>query len=191
MAARPGLAWIIAEWRRLVSDPGTAVWTDDEAQALLERHQEVHVHTPLIPMPQPEGGSTVWKVYVLPGPYWEEPTSGTQWFRITDANGSVIPSSAYTLDAREGVVTFNQDQQGKDLYVTGRRYDFFSAAGDAWLEAAATKADLYDFKADGGTFSRSQWFKHCQSMAEWCYRQAPPKLARVMRADVWDDGVDL
>jgi len=59
-----------------------------------------------------------------------------------------------------------------------------SAAGDAWLELASTKAEFYQFAADGARYNREQWFDHCLRMANMYYRQGRPNLARVRRGDI-------
>lgn len=184
---RAGMAWLIAEFRRLCGNAGTEVWTDQEVQDILDRHAVVHVHTPLLPLPEPEGGSTVWKAYSLPGRYWEGPESGTAEWRITDDRGQVLDPATYDVDPRHGVVVFSTDQAGSARYVTGRRYDLFGAAADGWLELAAAKADLYGFAAGGERFDRQQWFDHCVRMAAELRRLAEPQVVRLQRADILPD----
>jgi len=40
-----------------------------------------------------------------------------------------------------------------------------AAAAIGWRELMAAKASYFDFSTDGQSFSRSQWFKHCELMA--------------------------
>lgn len=51
-----------------------------------------------------------------------------------------------------------------DWYPT---YDLNAAAADVWEEKAASIAALYDFKADGGDYSRSQAHEHAKKMAKY------------------------
>lgn len=44
-------------------------------------------------------------------------------------------------------------------------YDIYAAAGDIWEEKAAAVASLYDFKADGGDYARSQRYEQYMKMA--------------------------
>lgn len=40
-------------------------------------------------------------------------------------------------------------------------YDFHRAAAKIWLEKAGTNAHRYDYSADGGKYSESQWYEMC------------------------------
>lgn len=46
-------------------------------------------------------------------------------------------------------------------------YDFHAAAGEIWADKAGAVAHLYTFGADGGNFSRSQWYDHCMKQARY------------------------
>lgn len=46
-------------------------------------------------------------------------------------------------------------------------YDLHAAAADIWLEKAAAIADEFTFKADGGSYSRSDKVKHYKSQAQF------------------------
>lgn len=46
-------------------------------------------------------------------------------------------------------------------------YDLHAAAADIWGEKASAVAKEFDFKADGGSFSRSQKVKHCKEQARF------------------------
>lgn len=40
-------------------------------------------------------------------------------------------------------------------------YDLYAIAATVWDEKAALTAEGYDFAAEGGSFSRSQHYRHC------------------------------
>lgn len=44
-------------------------------------------------------------------------------------------------------------------------YDLHAAAGDCWEEKAAAVANLYDFAADGGNYSRSNQYEQYMAQA--------------------------
>lgn len=46
-------------------------------------------------------------------------------------------------------------------------YDLHAAAADIWEEKAGTVSDEFDFKADGGSFSRKQKKEMYQENARW------------------------
>lgn len=49
-------------------------------------------------------------------------------------------------------------------------YDLHAAAADIWEEKAAATSELFDFQADGGSFTRSQ--KHQQHMQQARYHRS-------------------
>lgn len=46
-------------------------------------------------------------------------------------------------------------------------YDLHAAAADVWEEKAAKAAQDYDFKADGGSYNRSQVYEQFMKQARW------------------------
>lgn len=61
-------------------------------------------------------------------------------------------------------------------------YDLNAAAAEIWQEKAATLAALYDFKADGGDYSRSQAYEQAQKQARY-YRSR--RASKTMTAVQW------
>jgi hypothetical protein len=182
-AGRAGMSDLVARWRRMVDDGGTAVWTADEAQELLDTFRtDVYGHE-LTPAPQYVSGTTVWKVHLAGFENLETAASGTAGFRLYDANGSAI-SSGFTADYLRGIFTFAADQRGSARYVDARSYDLNAAAAAGWREWMASKASLYRFSADGASYDRNQWFDHCQKMADYYDRLSKPSVTTLTRADV-------
>lgn len=182
-AGRAGMSDLIARWRRMVDDQGTAVWTADEAQELLDTFRtDVYAHE-LTPASQHVSGTTVWKVYFSDFENLETAASGTAGFRLFDANGSAI-SSGFTPDYLRGIFTFASDQQGSARYVDARSYDLHAAAAAGWREWMASKASLYHFSADGASYDRQQWFAHCAQMAAYYDRLSKPSVTTLTRADL-------
>lgn len=181
--ARAGMSNLISRWRRMVDDAGTAVWSDDQAQELLDDNR-VTVYSESLASIAQDIGSTVYLVYYSRYSNHEELASGTTVWRLFDANGSTIGTANYSVDYQRGVVTFAADQQGSARYLDARSYDLAGAAADAWRQRAAMQADGYDFSADGASFNRSQWFKHCQQMAEGYDRQRVTTVSLMTRSDL-------
>lgn len=167
MAARAGMVNLISRWRRMVDDAGTAVWSDDAAQQILDANRITFWTDPVAPRPEHVDGSTSYTVYALRRRNLEELTSGSACWRLFDGTGATIGTADYSVDYLVGVVTFAADQAGSARYLNGREYDLNGAAADAWRERAAGKAGSYDFQADGGRFDRSQWFDHCIKLADY------------------------
>ena len=182
-AGRAGMSDLIARWRRMVDDQGTAVWSADEAQELLDTFRvDVYGHE-LTPAPQYVSGTTVWKVHLCNFENLETAASGTAGFRLFDANGSAI-SSGFTADYLRGIFTFAADQRGSARYVDARSYDLNAAAAAGWREWMASKAGMYHFSADGASYDRQQWFAHCAQMAAYYDRLSKPSVTTLTRADV-------
>ena len=207
--ARSGMSNLITRWRRMVDDAGTAVWSDDQAQGLLDDHRVTIYGDRLDSIAQDTGASVTYKVYHSRYGNMEELTSGSEvWrlfdaqgstigtaaytvdyhgsevWRLFDAQGSTIGTAAYTVDYQSGVVSFTADQMGSARYLDFRAYDLAGAAADAWRQRAGMQADGYDFTADGSSFKRSQWFDHCQRMAAIYDQQRVTTVTTLLRSDV-------
>ena len=167
MAARTGMANLISRWRRMVDDTGTATWSDDQAQQILDVNRTDFWWDSMAPVPEQSGGSTIYMTYLLRRQNLEELSSGSVYWRVFDGAGTTIGTANYAVDYLTGIITFASDQMGSARFLTGRAFDLNGAAADAWRERAASKASTYNFQADGGRFDRAQWFDHCLKMAEY------------------------
>jgi hypothetical protein len=165
MAARSGMTNLISRFRSLVDDAGTAAFTDDRAQAILDGERFDFYQEPLaVTAQQVAAGSVAYHVYTSQYQNLEGTASGTVAFRLYDSLGTVI-TSGYTFDDQLGRFTFTASQAGSARYLDGRSYDLYGAAAAGWRERAGQQADGYDFRVEGRQFSRSQWFEHCMKMA--------------------------
>lgn len=70
-------------------------------------------------------------------------------------------------------------------------YDLNAAAGDVWMEKAASLNGSYDFGADGSTFSRSQTFEHAKKMARHYGARRQVGTIVMVRETVDDDLTDI
>ena len=181
--ARAGMAYILSDLRRMVDDAGTAVWSDDDLQAVLDDCRTDFWELELRPAPRPWGGSEIWTVYVAGYTWLEGAESGTAAWRVYDANGSAIGTASYTADYRVGVITFLSDQRGSARYLDGRSYDVNRAAALLWEQRAGMYHDEFDFDADGSKFVRSQKVQHCLRMADYYRRRSRPRVAAIRRVD--------
>jgi hypothetical protein len=60
-------------------------------------------------------------------------------------------------------------------------YDLNAAAADVWQEKAAGVANLYDFEADGGKYSRSQVIKQAMEMARFYRSRRMPTTHQLVK----------
>ena len=182
--ARTGMANLILTWRRMVDDAGTAVWSADQAQEILDRRRMDVWAEELTAIPVEIDSDTKWYTYASQYENFEEISSGTTIWRLYDANGSAASTANYTPDYTRGLVTFAADQEGTTYYLDGRSYDLHSAAADAWRERAGKVSSYYSFGSEGKTFSRSDWFKHCHEMAKLYAGMSKPVYVTIRREDV-------
>jgi len=97
----------------------------------------------------------------------DEPTTDTyadsdledyiERYPVIDERGEV----PYTWDTSTEPPTEEENDDWIDTY------DLHRAAADIWQEKAATVAEDFDFKADGGQYSRSQVFQQNMQMARY------------------------
>lgn len=178
MAARAGMASIITQVRQLASvgtadysAAGTAFWSDDQLQTILDRVRVEVWDEPVAYVSQVNsGGTTIYTEYRMPWTWLEQTTGGTSIFYLRDGTGARIGTANYTVDYQYGRVTFSADQMGSARYVTARSYDVYEAAARVWEQKAGHVAMKYDFSADGASFKVSQ------------ERQSYLEMARQMRA---------
>ena len=165
MTARTGMTTLISRWRRLVDDAGTAVWTDDNAQQMLDGFRVDVWSEVLTYIPQYVNATTVYKLYASKYNNLEAVASGTTVFRVFDANGLLQGTADWSADYQRGLVTFTTDQAGSARYLDARAYNLNAAAAQGWRERAALTSGYYAFETDGQVFNREQYFEHRQEMA--------------------------
>lgn len=68
-------------------------------------------------------------------------------------------------------------------------YDLHAAAADVWEEKAASVADRFDFRADGGDYSVSQKYEQAMMQARYHRSRRMPSTVRMMKSPAED--VDL
>lgn len=184
---RAGLTYLLRLWRRNVNDVGTLIWTDAEATALLDDFRSDYHRVLLQPLSALVGGSVVYQRYSSTLRNLEGSSSGTVAFRLHDSLGSLI-STGWEADWARGSFLFEEDQRGSVRYIEARAFDLPAASAAGWRELAGTKAELYNFAADGGRFDRQQWFAHCLQMADYWDKQVSPSWVGIRRLDLVPTG---
>lgn len=181
MTARTGMSDILAEVRTL-AECGTAeytlgtvtYWTDDQLQAICDRHRYEFAFEPLT-CPVPVYGTAGYQYFDhYVGAKWIEGTMGTTVaavFYLQNSTGSFLSNGTAivgTIDYTLGRVTFTSDQGGTVSYATGRAYDINAAAAEVWTKKAAHYApSSFDFSTDNMRVNRSQVYEHCRQQADY------------------------
>lgn len=169
---RSTLAVPIARVRELAA-AGTADYSDDAIEAVLDRNRMDFADDVLSPLREYDSGGTV-RYYMHQSQFrnLEATDGGTAVLYVRDATGTRAGTASYSVDTLAGRVTFVADTAGTVYYLTGRSYDLYAAAAEIWRQKAATVADRFDFNADGAAFQASQLMKHYQAMADQCSSMA-------------------
>lgn len=95
------------------------------------------------------------------------------------------------------------DEQGEDPYTLSSdtppeqvandnwipTYDLHAAAADVWEEKAASVADRFDFRADGGDYSVSQRYEQAMNQVRYHRSRRMPTTVRMVKSPAED--VDL
>lgn len=146
---------------------GSSYWTDDQLQAVLDRHVVQIRSEQLRPIPAIEaGGSVAYYDYTSSRRFLESTGGGTSRFIVQDETYTVIGTAAYTVDYPRGLVSFGTATAGLSRYLTGFSYDMNAAAADIWNQKAAHYVTAYDFSTDNHSLSRSQLIKNALTMAK-------------------------
>lgn len=166
---RAGMASLINRVRAL-ANAGTAqyaigdqtYWSDEHIQEKLDSSAVWVVEDPLTWISQNIGGTATYLTAASKYKDFEEATSGTAQWIVRDSVGTENGTTNYSVDYRNGRVTWTADQGGTAYEATGYSYDVHAAAVDI-LEEKLADVDLwYDFRADNQTFKRSQVIKNME-----------------------------
>lgn len=182
MTVRNGMTDLISQFRSLVAESGTTIFSDDRLQTILDNNRQDFYQSPLQSIGQVVGGSTIYKWYSLPSQQYQEGTaSGTALVRIFNYGGTV--ETTYTSDFNNASFTFVSDTRGSAYYMTGRSFNFNKAVSEGWKEKAAYYSGNFDFKVEGRSFNKSQVIKNCLSMADYFATMANPVQHNIDRGD--------
>jgi hypothetical protein len=182
MATRDGMAYLISEVRAKTSESGTAIFTDERIEQLLDSNQQPLVDSQLIYKTQVNGSTTVYKHYQSQAQFLEGTASGTASVRLNNSDGSVVTN--YSEYPRQGYFVFDTNTLGTAYYYTGNAYDLNTAIADAWEEKASYFSSQFDFQVEGRSFKKSQIVKHCLDMARKYRSQGSINLVPIYRGDM-------
>lgn len=160
---------------------GSAAFTDDHLQDVLDRHVRTFHHVPLAwDQSWPGGGSVEWTEGHLP---YGQLETGTAAFTLEDSLGANVGTASYTLDDQSGRITFTADQGGTVYYASGRSYNLWLACAEVLETWAAAESRSFDFQSDASRFARSQKAAGLLKAAAAFRRKAPAGRARLVRRD--------
>ena len=174
---------------------GTAYFSDDQLQDILDSNVTLLEQYPLDWLPTTIGGGTVsWQRCATGYTDLEEATGGTAVWAVRDGAGAVIDSTGYSVNYLSGIVTFTANQGGTSYYLDARSYDLYSAAADLWLQRQAFYTNWASWQSTDGDMSiwQTQWSlaKDMEAQMRKRAKQNVPqakvmvKISRFQRTDV-------
>ena len=195
MAARSGMSNLITELRGMTEAgtadytiSGSAYWSDDQLQDVLDIHRTDIIYEQLQLYPvHIASGSLSYQDYRSSYGFFEATSGGTSILYLQDGTGANIGTANYTTDTRRGQFQFSSDQGGSVYYMTGRSYDLQAAAADVWRKKAAHYAPTsFNFSTDNHSISRAQVYQHCKEMADFFENQGGDAISSISmyRGDV-------
>lgn len=162
MTVRSGMTELVGQFRSYIQESGTAIFSDDRLQQILDSNSQYILQSLLQPIPIRYHGSVIYTDYFSNHQFIEGTASSTT--NVTNLNGTVVTN--YTSDFINGRFTFNENQRGTAYYVSGRTYNFFKAVSEGWKEKAAYYSTQFDFTVEGRSYKKSQVVKSCLDMAK-------------------------
>lgn len=174
-----------ADFSIVIGDGSTVLWfSDDHVAEALSLCRTDYQFAPMQAVPEQIAGTLLYKDYYLPNQNWEEATSGSAYWLVTDGIGSAIGTANYATDYIKGIVRFTADQGGSARYLTGKSYNLNCAASDIWRQKGANAAAYFDFASDDQSFKKSQFFDHCMKMAAFYEGQSGVIVSSFFRDDL-------
>jgi hypothetical protein len=166
---------------------GSAYWTDDQLQTVLDKYRVDVYYDDMVPIPHyPAGGGIEYLVYRAHYKNLEDGTAIT----ITDPAGGTVGTADYTIDAPRGIITFDTDRAATGTityYLSGQAYEPNSAAADVWNQKASHYVTAYDFSTDNHSLRRGQIIDNCLKMAREYTSRKPIFSVTMERSDTNPD----
>lgn len=178
--ARSGLSELITQFRSYTQESGTAIFSDDRIQQILDNNSFYFTQEPLRYQAYYLNGTVTYKDAYLSYGYLEGTATNT--VRVYNSGGTTVTN--YTSDFINGKFTFDSNTLGTAYYMTGRGFNFFKAVADGWNEKAAYYAGNFDFKVEGREFKKSQIVKQCKEMAQHFLAQSSTIQHDIDRGDM-------
>mgnify|MGYP003508887011 CR=1 FL=1 len=201
MAVREGMAQLITALRRMTDTESAAeavetgnYWSDEMLQDELDRHVAEFRRVVLQPIPEVLAGNQLaYLEYAIPavvGRWLERPTTLTVdgYFEVLDSTGGLVlygvGEEQFVVDWAVMRVVFGKNREGHQFYLTARSYDLNSSAAAIWLEKAAKRTTLIDWRTDNHQFWQDQEYQHCMEMHRRYAGKSGMRLSRFARIDM-------
>jgi hypothetical protein len=183
MAIRSGMTDLVSQFRSLVQESGTAIFTDDRIQQILDNNSAYFTQLPLQVQPYYLNGSVIYKDYYLPNKTFLEGTATTTNVIYT-TQGTVLTN--YTANFNQAKFIFSTDTRGSAFYITGRSFDLYKSVSEGWGEKAGYYSTSFDFKVEGRQYWKGKLIDNCLTMAAKYGSMANVVQHSIDRGDMWE-----
>lgn len=180
MAVRTGMQDLISQFRSSIQESGTAIFTDERIQQILDSNSQQLLQVPLRTEYQYINGTISYTDYFIDC-QWLEGTA-TSTVRVYNSQGTAVTN--YASDFINGQFTFDQNTLGTAYYFSGKSFNFYKAVSEAWNEKAAYYSNQFDFTVEGRSYKKSQVVQQCKEMANLYGSKASVVLMPIDRGDV-------
>lgn len=171
---------VLADFRRMVSEPTSTTYSDDLLQGIADRYRTVHKRIAI----RSSDKDTPYYDYEFPrvvGQWVEQNETGSGW-ELLDSNDAAAPS--YTVNYYARTITFTADTANTEYYLSCRSYDLNLAAAHVWREKAAAVAQNIDFSTDNHAFQASQKKAAYLDMAAYYESLGGAQVLEMYRGDM-------
>jgi hypothetical protein len=178
--SRSSMADLITRVRVLINDTGSATFTDDEVQNVLdETRLDIANEALMYEITYSTTATEYLYYYSKRGGGWETDYSIKQNLTTT-----VTPSSDNLI---VGKFAFSSSTDPA-LFITGKLYDVYKAAADLLERHAVQYTLAYDVMANNQTLSRSQIIKNMHSVIKHYRSLQRPRTIKIGRSDIQPRG---
>lgn len=192
MTARTGMAYIITELRGMTNAgtadytiAGSAYWTDDQLQAVLDDHRTEVTDEVMFFAEDNTGGTITTTRYYSSYGWFEQTTGGSLIFTIKDGTHALVGTASWSsVDYRTGRVVFTADTNEATRYLSGRSYDVYAAAADVWRrKASQVTSASYSWSTDNMSVNKGQMRAEYLKMADYYSTQGGVTSVQIRRSD--------
>jgi hypothetical protein len=188
--ARTGMANLILQIRRrcnVATDSytlgGTAYFSDDQIEEILDRHRESVRQYPLDVDPVYVDGAHQYLDYSFGSIRGEIEQSATGSGFAIRTSGGVAVTTGFSVNYQAKVVSFTADQANAAYYLDCRAYDANLATADVWGMIASFERQAVDWSSDNHSIKSSQALQNALMQEKHYRRLAGGRLVEQYRVD--------
>lgn len=164
---------------------GTSYFTDDQLALELDRYAIYLTNVMLIPAPKLLNGQYQYFDFVIPAEVGRdfEQAGTTSKFTVKDLGGVTIPSSQYSVNYDNRIISFTTDQKAVYRILDIMSFDMYKSCAEVYRQKANLVAHKIDWSSDNMRINASMLYKQYMEMADEYEAKAGPTYSRFSRVD--------